>query len=483
MYDSRYSAENRVGDTQIAIDAAIDEDLDDRPRDELIAALNNTIRYGLKLEIKSARDTNTAGRTQLDAVLTSINQISQCMGSLQSQGLSDHDFTECYMEVVKIVKKLREVQGSLVDTYTWRGLLGIGVYGMLDISIYHSTNSLVTREGVEEDEEAQAGIAEFRAGLAEIRAGNVKVALQRYINNECRIINLYNRYWAGPGNPRIDGTDACARVCGNSRVEEGEQCDDGNFTDTDACTTQCQNNVCGDGTLYRGREACDDGNQVQTDACTNTCTVARCGDRIVRTGSEECDDGNQVNDDNCTNECRSARCGDGIRQGTEQCDDGDDNNDNTCSNTCRLNAATIATGENHTCFVKSSRAYCSGYNGYGQLGDGKHVHQHQPADGPELNDVTNIVRNYHNCAVKSDGTISVGATTGKGSSAMARPATATRRFGCRDHGRQQDHGRCLPQLRAATGRYHEVLGLQPLRSARGWLGLTALHPGGRARDQ
>ena len=64
MYDSRYSAENRVSDTQIAIDAAIDEDLEDRPRDERIAALNNTIRYGLKLEIKSARDTNTAGRTQ-----------------------------------------------------------------------------------------------------------------------------------------------------------------------------------------------------------------------------------------------------------------------------------------------------------------------------------------------------------------------------------------------------------------------------------
>ena len=97
MYDSRYSEDNRVSETQIAIDAVVDEDLEDRPRDELIAALNNTIRYGLKLEIKAARDTNTAGRTQLDAVLTSIAQVSTCMGSLQSQGLSDHDFTECYI--------------------------------------------------------------------------------------------------------------------------------------------------------------------------------------------------------------------------------------------------------------------------------------------------------------------------------------------------------------------------------------------------
>ncbi len=406
MYDSRYSAENRVSEAQIAIDAVVDEDLEDRPRDELIAALNNTLRYGLKLEIKAARDTNTAGRTQLDAVLTSIAQISTCMGSLQSQGLSDHDFTECYMEVVKIVKKLREVQGALVDTYTWRGLLGIGVYGMLDISIYHSTNSLVTQEGVDEDEEAQTGISEFRAGLADLRAGNVTVALQRYINNECRIVNLYNRYWAGPGNPQIDGTEACARVCGNSNVEEGEQCDDGNFTDTDACTTSCQNNVCGDGALYRGRETCDDGNRIDTDACTNACATARCGDRIVRAGTEECDDGNQVNDDNCTNQCLAARCGDGIRQGTEQCDDGDTNNDNTCSNTCRSNIITMATGYLHTCFLKSSRVYCSGYNGYGQLGDNSTSQRTTAVQVRNLTDVKQVTAaNHHSCALKDNGTV------------------------------------------------------------------------------
>jgi cysteine-rich repeat protein len=406
MYDSRYTAENRVSQTQIAIDAVIEDDLDDRPRDELIAALNNAVRYALKLEIKAARETNTAGRTQLDAVLTSITQVSTCMSALQSQGLTDHDFTECYIEVVKIVKKLREVQGALVDTYTWRALLGIGVYGMLDISINHSTNSLVTQEGVDEDDEAQTGIGEYRSGLADLRAGNVKVALQRYINNECRIINLYNRYWAGPGNPEIDGTEACARVCGNSRVEEGEQCDDGNFTDTDGCTTNCQNNVCGDGTLYRGREACDDGNRTNTDACTNTCVVARCGDSIVRSGSEECDDGNQVNDDNCTNECRSARCGDGIVQGTEQCDDGDDNNTNTCSNTCRTNAVTMSTSEMHTCYIKSQLVYCAGNNTYRQLGDGTSTTRTSAVQVRNLTEVKQVaISTYSSCALKNNGTV------------------------------------------------------------------------------
>ena len=59
MYDSRYSADNRMSETQIAIDAVVDEDLKIAPV-RLIAAPNNTIRYGLKLEIKAARDTNTA---------------------------------------------------------------------------------------------------------------------------------------------------------------------------------------------------------------------------------------------------------------------------------------------------------------------------------------------------------------------------------------------------------------------------------------
>ncbi|MDE0883312.1 MAG: DUF4215 domain-containing protein, partial [Myxococcota bacterium] len=405
MYDSRYSAENRISAAQIDLDAAIDEEVDERPRDELTAALNSVVRYGLKLEIKLARDTNAAGRAQLDLVLTSIGTVAGCMAGLQSNSLNDHDFTECYQEVIIILKKLREVQGALIDTTTWRGLLGVGVYAMLDISIYHTENSLVTREGVDEDEEAQEGISQYRAGLAEIRAGNTKTAIQRYINNECRIIDLYNRYWAGPGNAVIDNTDACARVCGNSQVEEGEQCDDGNFTDTDGCTTNCQRNVCGDGSLYSGREACDDGNRINSDGCTNVCAVARCGDSVVRAGTEECDDGNLVNDDNCSNECVSARCGDSIRQGAEECDDGDQNNTNSCSNTCTLNAAKIAAGYYHTCFLRGGNVYCSGYNPYGQLGDGSTTQRTSAVQVRNLSNVKAIAAGlYHTCAVKTDGT-------------------------------------------------------------------------------
>ena len=48
-------------------------------------------------------------------------------------------------------------------------------------------------------------------------------------------------------------------ICGNQLVEDGEQCDDGNDVNRDACTNACREAVCGDGIVWRGMEGCDDG--------------------------------------------------------------------------------------------------------------------------------------------------------------------------------------------------------------------------------
>jgi cysteine-rich repeat protein len=45
--------------------------------------------------------------------------------------------------------------------------------------------------------------------------------------------------------------------CGNGVLDTGEDCDDGNTVDTDACTSACQNAVCGDGVIHSGVEECD----------------------------------------------------------------------------------------------------------------------------------------------------------------------------------------------------------------------------------
>ncbi|MCA9656707.1 MAG: DUF4215 domain-containing protein, partial [Myxococcales bacterium] len=42
---------------------------------------------------------------------------------------------------------------------------------------------------------------------------------------------------------------------------------------------------CGDGVVAAGEE-CDDGNADNTDACLSTCVLARCGDGVVQAGVE-----------------------------------------------------------------------------------------------------------------------------------------------------------------------------------------------------
>jgi len=64
-------------------------------------------------------------------------------------------------------------------------------------------------------------------------------------------------------------------VCGNGIVEEGEQCDDGNTSDADACHSDCSlcpgtTPGCGNGVLEQGEE-CDDGNLLDGDGCSRTC--------------------------------------------------------------------------------------------------------------------------------------------------------------------------------------------------------------------
>src|SRR5215470_12784224 len=46
-------------------------------------------------------------------------------------------------------------------------------------------------------------------------------------------------------------------LCGNGHLDPGEQCDDGNTSDTDACTSICLPARCGDGVVEADVEQCD----------------------------------------------------------------------------------------------------------------------------------------------------------------------------------------------------------------------------------
>jgi len=202
--------------------------------------------------------------------------------------------------------------------------------------------------------------------------------------------NVSAQWGAGPGvgvcvpvgcaNGVLDGDETgvdCGGSCGACRCGDGarqsdlgEQCDDGNRVDTDACRNDCTLPTCGDHIIWAGCEQCDEGG-TQTATCDGDCTLAVCGDGVTNTlAGETCDDGpsgSAACDSDCTlpvcgdgvtntlageqcdagpggsascdSDCTLALCGDGVTNALagEQCDDANDNMHDGCLNNCRLN--------------------------------------------------------------------------------------------------------------------------------------------------
>jgi len=154
----------------------------------------------------------------------------------------------------------------------------------------------------------------------------------------------------GGGQNSGGGTGGAPASCGNSTVEAGEDCDDGDESVT--CNENCTSSTCGDEiTNETAGEDCDDGDESVT--CNENCTSSTCGDEITNeTAGEDCDDANSEDRDDCV-ACSSAFCGDGIRnQGfqnpeeqwvfpNEACDTGGDSVN--CDEDCTIREC----GDNH----------------------------------------------------------------------------------------------------------------------------------------
>ncbi|MBU1068308.1 immune inhibitor A [Myxococcota bacterium] len=127
-------------------------------------------------------------------------------------------------------------------------------------------------------------------------------------------------------------------LCGNNVVDPGEQCDDGNTSEHDGCTSVCMiESYCGNGTVEPGEE-CDDSNFTDGDGCAYDCSLEiGCGNGLLEVG-EQCDDDNLVSGDGCTGDCRieaaAPVCGNGIFEYTEGCDDGNTTDGDGCSAGC-----------------------------------------------------------------------------------------------------------------------------------------------------
>ena len=184
-------------------------------------------------------------------------------------------------------------------------------------------------------------------------------------------------------------TDSCTIECLLAACPDGflrtdissysagyEECDDGNFSSDDGCLNDCTHAYCGDGIQRTDQsssdssyEECDDANSSENDSCLSNCRAASCGDGHLRTdlgidsaGYEYCDDGNTTNTDGCINSCSSASCGDGhVYAGVESCDDGNNIDIDTCPNNCNFPSSSSSSSYSSyssSSYSSSSSSYC-----------------------------------------------------------------------------------------------------------------------------
>ncbi len=123
-----------------------------------------------------------------------------------------------------------------------------------------------------------------------------------YCSNSCELITLYGG------------------KCGDGKIEEGEQCDDGNNLNGDGCSSVCKIEIpqpsCGNGKVEEN-EQCDEGSDngkvcvpgygKTCSYCSSTCKTitlvgGKCGNGKLEDG-EQCDDGNNLNGDGCSATC------------------------------------------------------------------------------------------------------------------------------------------------------------------------------------
>jgi hypothetical protein len=139
----------------------------------------------------------------------------------------------------------------------------------------------------------------------------------------------------GPDCPRCPGGSRCetpsdclnnectdgrcvSESCGNGQVDSGEDCDDQGESAT--CNEDCTISACRDGVPNAtAGEQCDDGNDSNNDACTNECRLASCSDEFQNADELDVDCGGHCGPRSCS---QGQSCGGDTDCDTDLCEQG-----------------------------------------------------------------------------------------------------------------------------------------------------------------
>ncbi len=185
------------------------------------------------------------------------------------------------------------------------------------------------------------------------------------------------------GNNVIDGGEQCDDGSNN-----GDACSPPYGGNCEYCSTGCiivtmQGDYCGDGTCDSGYE--DSGSC--PDDCPVSTPTGTCGDGNIE-GDEECDDGDTSSGDGCSSLCiieygwecsgepstcwRS--CGDGNQDSGEECDDGNTASGDGCSSSCTVEDPYICVGWPSVCTIPTTCSIKTVYWSETEVQEGKTAH-------------------------------------------------------------------------------------------------------------
>jgi len=214
-----------------------------------------------------------------------------------------------------------------------------------------------------------------------------------------------------------------APICGDAKVEEGEDCDDPDATASGACV-KCKTATCGDGAVYAPKdEQCDDGNKASGDGCSATCrdepVQLALGDAFTCARSK----------------MGLVKCWGGNYSGQIDLVDTNTRVDATIPVPSELRAIALGAGRkaasisaraSSVCaLLDSGDVKCWGNNDYGQLGTGDTDHRGDQAG--EMGDALNPIQlgggakasgisvgGLHTCALLSDGHVKCWGSNSRG---------------------------------------------------------------------